>query len=78
MAQISKDTTIGELLNVFPGAAPMDVRPHRENPLQKQQWFMGSTQTCWQKRSTRQSQRLQNKQTKIRPDIWNPGRNFFA
>ena len=23
MAQISKDTTIGELLNVFPGAAPI-------------------------------------------------------
>ena len=30
MAQISKDTTIGELLNVFPGAAPilMEIGMH--------------------------------------------------
>ena len=52
MAQISKETRIGELLVTFPEAAPilmectaLDARHLRWNLWKKQQWFMESTVT---------------------------------
>ena len=63
MAQISKDTKIGELLNIFPESAPilMEIGMHclaarhlRWRLLKKQLWYMELTALFWLKRSMRQ------------------------
>ena len=64
MAQISKETRIGELLVTFPEAAPilMDARHLRWNLWKKQQWFMESTVTfLWRRLMQRWQQQENNK-----------------
>ena len=66
MSQISKNTTIGELLNVYPEAAPilMEIGMHCLGcpSAQMRQWFMGQTATCLQKRLMQRCRQQENKE----------------